>query len=614
MRRPGKAGLLKVRVRGIFLGKCLPFGAENYRKFNMKVHVVASLVCLWVTSCLTFDLTVLHTNDCHARIQQADGNGGSCSDSEAAAGKCFGGVARRLTKIREIRNTDANVILLDGGDQFQGTLWFHFYQGLEAARFMNKMEYDVMAFGNHEFDNKAKGVIPFLKNSNHTQVCANIDASKVPELQRLFQPSVVLTVGGEKIGVIGYLTPNTTFLSQTGPDLVLSDEVSAITAEVRRLQGEGVNKFIALGHSGIKADITIAKQVPGLDLVVGGHSNTFLYKGTPPEDDPKYGEYPLTIQSEVESGRQVLVVQDYFFGKYLGYLKLTFNPAGEVTEFAGNPILLNSSISQDNETLAEVASMKGVIVNLTRQEVGRTHVYLDGRRVACRRGECNLGNVITDAMVRGNLKTPDEAKWADVSIAIFNSGNIRAPIAFRAPNGVITGEDVLTVLPFMNTIDVIVLLGETLYEVFEHSVAELPDTEAGQFLQVSGLLLKYDLRKPVGKRVVSLEAKCSDCKVPQFEPVQKQKQYKVLANSYIAKGGDGYTMIKEKTISMDAIGYLDTDIMLAYLKDASPITTGLDRRITFVDGTAAGSSSFVSASFYVLLMFPLLNMFTTLFG
>ncbi|XP_066300673.1 snake venom 5'-nucleotidase-like [Branchiostoma lanceolatum] len=110
----------------------------------MKVHVVASLLCLWVTSCLTFDLTVLHTNDCHARIEQADGNGGSCGDNEAQAGKCFGGVARRLTKIREIRNADENVILLDGGDQFQGTLWFHFYHGLEAARFMNKMQYDAM--------------------------------------------------------------------------------------------------------------------------------------------------------------------------------------------------------------------------------------------------------------------------------------------------------------------------------------------------------------------------------------------------------------------------------------------------------------------------------------
>ncbi|CAH1233389.1 NT5E [Branchiostoma lanceolatum] len=580
----------------------------------MKVGIVASIFCIWVTSCVTFDLTVLHTNDCHARIEQADGNGGSCGDNEAEEEKCFGGVARRLTAIREIRNRHDNVILLDGGDQFQGTLWSHFYHGLEAARFMNKMQYDAMAFGNHEFDKKVEGIIPFLNNITHTQVCANIDASKEPELQRLFQPSVVLTVGGQKIAVIGYVTPNTTYLSNPGPNLVFNDEVSAITAEVRRLQSQGVNKFIAVGHSGIIADITIAKQVPGLDLVVGGHSNTFLYKGTPPiEDDPKYGEYPLTIQSEVESGRQVLVVQDYAFGKYLGYLKLKFNDAGEVTEFDGNPILLNSSIPQDPETLAEVASMKSIIANLTKQEAGRTHVFLDGRSGQCRRRECNLGNVMADAVVRQNLKTPDEEKWADVPIALWNGGNVRAPIPFRPPNGIITGEDVLTVLPYMNSIDVIVISGEVLFEVFEHSVAELPDRGAGQFLQVSGILVTYDISKPVGERVVRLEARCSECMVPQFEPVEKQKRYKVLTSNFIADGGDGYTMIKESTLSRDPIGYLDSDILFAYLEDASPITTGLERRITFVDGTAVGSNaSILSAELFLLLTSPMLAMFTAL--
>ncbi|XP_066299913.1 5'-nucleotidase-like [Branchiostoma lanceolatum] len=393
-------------------------------------------------------------------------------------------------------------------------------------------------------------------------VCANIDASKVPKLQRLFQPSVVLTVGGaedssdwilsltsqptppfcpSRAVSITDVTPNTTFLSFPGPNLVFNDEVAAISAEVRRLQSQGVNKFIALGHSGIKADITIAKQVPGLDLVVGGHSNTFLYEGTPPEDDKKYGEYPLGIPSEVESGRFVLVVQDYAFGKYLGYLKLKFNDAGEVTEFDGNPILLNSSVSQGQFYLLRI----------------------------------------------------------------------------------ITGEDVLTVVPFMNTIDVIVISGEALYQVFEHSVAELPDSAAGQFLQVSaysfpilyfssGFVVTYDLSKPVGERVVRLAARCSECKVPQYQPVEKQKRYKLLINSYIADGGDGYTMIKDNTFSRDQIGYLDSDLLFAYLKDASPITTGLERRITFVDGTAAGSSSSLSAAFFVLLMSPILSIFTAL--
>ncbi|CAH1233390.1 NT5E [Branchiostoma lanceolatum] len=553
---------------------------------NMNVVAVAtSVLCLLVTSCLTFDLTILHTNDCHARIEQAGGNGGSCGDRDALAGKCFGGVARRLTKIREIRESESNVLLLDAGDQFQGTLWFYYYSGLVTARFMNKMQYDVMAFGNHEFDKKVEGVIPFLRAINFTMVSCNIDASREPELQALFRPSVVLQVGGERVGVIGYTTPNTTFLVSAGLNLVFSDEIAAITAEVQNLQGQGVNKIIALGHSGIDADITIARQVPGLDVVVGGHSNTFLYKGPPPEDDPKYGEYPLAIRSDIDD-RQVLVVQDYAFGKNLGNLRLTFDDDGEVISYGGNPILLNGSVPQDNETLAEVLELKQEMANLTNQEAGRTHVFLEGRREVCRRQECNLGNVITDAMVRQNLKNPDEAKWADVSMAVWNSGGIRAPIPFRPPDGIITTADVLTVVPFQNTIDIIVISGDILFEMFEHSVSDLP--EAGRFLQVSGILVTYDISKPVGQRVVSLEARCSECAIPQYEPVERGRRYKLLINAFMADGGDGYSMLPANVTDADReeIGYLDSEMLLDYLADASPITTGLERRITILNGTA----------------------------
>eukprot|EP00058_Branchiostoma_floridae_P013467 XP_002598955.1 hypothetical protein BRAFLDRAFT_221780 [Branchiostoma floridae] len=93
--------------------------------------VAAFALCLWVASCLTFDLSILHTNDCHAGIEQTDGNGGSCGDCRGAiAGKCFGGVARRLTKAKgTTRRTESesNVLLLDAGDQFQRTLWFYYY-------------------------------------------------------------------------------------------------------------------------------------------------------------------------------------------------------------------------------------------------------------------------------------------------------------------------------------------------------------------------------------------------------------------------------------------------------------------------------------------------------
>lgn len=109
-------------------------------KFILEFYV---LLIYNVGYVITFDLTILHTNDVHARIEQMNKYGGTCSPDDAQEGKCFGGVARRFTKIREIRNTHPNVVLLDGGDQFQGTVWYNYYRGNASAYFINKLNYTV---------------------------------------------------------------------------------------------------------------------------------------------------------------------------------------------------------------------------------------------------------------------------------------------------------------------------------------------------------------------------------------------------------------------------------------------------------------------------------------
>lgn len=91
-----------------------------------------------VSSSAVWDLVLLHTNDVHARVEETDVNSGKCGVN----GQCFAGVARRATEVSRIRSTENNVLLLDAGDQFQGTVWFNVYKGAEAAHFMNKLRYD----------------------------------------------------------------------------------------------------------------------------------------------------------------------------------------------------------------------------------------------------------------------------------------------------------------------------------------------------------------------------------------------------------------------------------------------------------------------------------------
>lgn len=218
-------------------------------------------------TCHGFELTILHTNDVHARVQEMDKFGGQCSPDK----DCFGGAARMRTKIEALRGEHPNTLLLDAGDQFQGTLWFTHYGGRVTYTMMNLLGYDVMALGNHEFDNNIEGLLPFLQNVNFTILSSNINLDSDPRIKPYVKKSYVTEVGGEKIGVIGYTTKDTPMISQPG-SLKFEDEVTSIRSEVTNLQGQGVNKIIALGHAGFAVDTKIATEVEGVDVVIGGHT------------------------------------------------------------------------------------------------------------------------------------------------------------------------------------------------------------------------------------------------------------------------------------------------------------------------------------------------------
>lgn len=204
----------------------------------------------------------------------------------------------------------------------------------------------MQSLGNHEFDDGVDGLIPFIQNVTFPIVTANLDLSKQPNLAATkLEKSTILKVKGSdrKIGVIGYLTPETKILS-TIENVIINNEVESIREEVKKLRSQGVDILIALGHSGFKTDQKIAREVEHIDLVIGGHTNTFLYKGIPPDSEVPEGYYPTEVKQE--SGRKVYVVQAYAYTKYLGNLSVTFDASGEVTHIQGNPILVDSKVKQ----------------------------------------------------------------------------------------------------------------------------------------------------------------------------------------------------------------------------------------------------------------------------
>ncbi|XP_048457376.1 5'-nucleotidase isoform X1 [Rhincodon typus] len=532
-----------------------------------------SVICIIRTSSL--ELTILHTNDVHARVEETS------EDSSVCASNCYAGVARRLTAIRQIREKEKNVLLLDAGDQYQGTIWFNYFKGAEAAHFMRKLGYDAMALGNHEFDNGVDGLLyPFLQNVTFPVLSANIKADQQlsPSIMGYYEPYVILNVGGQKIGVVGYTTKETPILSSPGLHLLFEDEIEALQREVNKLTTLGVNKIIALGHSGFETDKQIAKKVKGVDVVVGGHSNTFLYTGTPPSNNNPVGLYPYWVKSD--DGRNVPVVQAYAYGKYLGHLKVTFNDKGVVTKAEGNPILLNSSIAQDEILLADVNNWKKALASFGKDYIGKTLVYLNGTTEECRNRECNMGNLICEAMIYENIRKPEDSSWTHVSICLTQGGGIRSSIDEQVNNGTILVENILAVLPFGSTIDLLMVRGSTLRAAFEHSVRRYGQN-TGEFLQVSGVHIEFDLSRKPGHRVVRLDVLCSECRVPHYEPLEDSRIYKIIVSSYIAQGGDGFTMLKNENLKHDT-GDTDISVVSNYIKLMQRVYPGVDGRISFI--------------------------------
>ncbi|XP_064605250.1 snake venom 5'-nucleotidase-like [Liolophura sinensis] len=542
---------------------------------ELKCFVLLIGVCALFKSVQTFNLTIVHTNDVHARFEEANAEGGKCKNESKVAGLCFGGVARRLTKIRELNNTNQNMILIDAGDQYQGTLWFNVFKGHAAAHFMNRLGYQAMAIGNHEFDLGVAGVRPILTNTTFPVLSSNIDASKEPSIDGLFQKSTVLTVAGEKIGIIGYTTPDTPTISNTGK-LIFRDEVETIQPIINEMKTQGINKIIALGHSGYARDQELARQLTDVDIIVGGHSHTFLYTGTPPTDDEVIGPYPTIV--EKSNGEKVLIVQDFFFGKFLGFLKVQFTDDGKVESWEGDPILLNASIPEDPTILQEMQYYKEQVMNISRQTIGASSVYLEGRRTVCRLEECNLGNLIADSMVwkMSQLPAPN-GTWIKSSIALMNSGGIRTSIE----KGAVSMEDILTVMPFQNYIDVINVTGKVLLKALEHAVAKYDhNSPRGEFLQVAGLQIVYDLKKPSGKRLVNVRVLCQRCDLPHYQPVNVNERYSIVLPTFTADGGDGFDFELGKGDRISP-GFLDSDLFTSYVKHFSPLYKSVEGRIRF---------------------------------
>ena len=514
----------------------------------------ASALALSGTAALAdYQLTILHTNDFHSRFEPISKYDSGCSAKKNLAGKCFGGSARLATAIAAARKRTNNSILVSGGDQFQGSLFYTYYKGSFAAEMMNKLKYDAMTVGNHEFDDGPEVLRGFMDKVHFPVLMSNADFTAEKILAGKLQKSVIIERGGQKLGLIGLTPVDTDELSSPGKKIIFKDPVGSVQAEVDKLTARGVNKIIVLSHSGYDVDKKVAAGTKGVDVIVGGHTNTYLSNTSKKAEGP----YPTMVGNTA-------IVSAYAYGKFLGELNVTFDDAGNITSAKGEPLIMDGKVTEDEKVKMRIAAMAVPLDKIRKKVVAQAASAINGNRKVCRVQECAMGNLVADAMLA-------RVENQGITISIANSGGLRASI----DAGDVTMGEVLTVLPFQNTLSTFHVTGATIVAALENGVSQVEDVK-GRFPQVAGLKFTWDPSVPPNKGRIKEVLVRQDGK---WVPIDATATYGVVSNNYVRNGGDGYKMFLNAQHVYD-FGPDVADVVAEYMATAGGYKPYTDGRIT----------------------------------
>ena len=507
------------------------------RSFFPAVAAAAIAVSALITGCTTtsdsthhynpsktYRFTILHTNDHHGHFWKNS--------------KGEWGMAARKTLIdgirEEVEEQGGHVLLLSGGDINTGVPESDLQKAVPDFHGMNLLGYDAMAVGNHEFDNPLETIRMQQDIANFPFLSANIfeeDTGKP-----LFDAYKLFDFDGVSVAVMGLTTEDTVKIGN--PDNVRNIDFRSPVETAKKLvpelkeQADIVIATTHMGHyanalHGVNApgDVTLAREVNGIDLIVGGHSQNPLFK------------------PDQQNGTWIVQAQDW--GRYVGRADFEFkNSQLTLVNYKLIPVNHKNQaerFAENKEMLALLTPYQEKGAKLVSQKVGNVDARLVGDRSEVRFGYTNLGTLMATA----------QQNRVKADFGVINSGGIRDSISA----GDITYKDVLTVQPFGNTVGYIDLTGKEVKEYLE-VVATMP-TNSGAFAHFSGIKMTVK-----GKEV-------SDIMI-DGKPLDEAKTYRMAVNSFSAAGGDGYPNLKATGNFIDS-GLADAEVLKEYIKQHSPL-------------------------------------------
>lgn len=406
------------------------------------------LIAMALSLCLPAaaqSLVLLHTNDTHSNIDTSP--------------EGIGGVLPRKAIVDSVRKAEKNVILIDAGDMVQGTLYFKFFKGDVEYPLFDMMGYDVRILGNHEFDNGLDELARHWKNVKGARLSANYDFSDTPA-KGLFEPYVIKKVGGKKIGIMGLnVDPASLISAENYKGMRFSDVIETANATASLLKKKGCDLVVAVTHIGYEVpngkadDLALARASKDIDIIIGGHSHTFVDPATPDRT-------PYWIANA--EGRDVLVTQTGKYGKNVGYIKLDLGDFGaRKMDYRYIPVTDRFPESAYPEEMRRFLAPYRHVVDSVNSRVLAWSVSdmpngLSTGAYANWAGDFAAwyGRQIADSLRTGGVDV------GPVAFGMMNVGGIRQPMAA----GAVTEGQILSTFPFSNRMRLIELSGADIIE------------------------------------------------------------------------------------------------------------------------------------------------------
>lgn len=450
-----------------------------------------------------------------------------------------GGYARIAGAIKAERARGGTVIAVHAGDFLSPCLMCSFDGGEHAVDLFNRIGFDIVVPGNHEYDNGKDGYLKRMAQARFPVLAANLrfaDGKPLPG----HRDTVMIEAHGVKIGIVGVTAEDSHEKSNPG-DLKIAGVRETVAQKAKELSAAGAQLVVAVIHAVRTVDDDVHDK--GLaDVVLSGddHDIRYIYNGK------------TVFLEGGEDGLYVQALDIVFDNKPRPGARLKWSPRIRVIDTA--------DVTPDPEIAKRVAHYQALLGRELDVELASLQAPLDSRSSTVRSGEAAWGNLIADA-IRVTTKS---------DMAIMNGGGIRGGKLYEAGHR-LTRRNILTELPFSNKTLVFRLKGAEIRAALEHGLATYPRT-SGQFLHVSGARVEFDASRKPGERIVNLQIAGA--------PVDRHKYYSVAASDFFLRGGDGFTQFTQSGLRtrVEDAKLIANDVMV-YVRNLGTVNVRPDGRV-----------------------------------